>query len=169
MLFYFAWNSECILPRISELVLLIFFFFSKGILSGFKYRLFMLPVDCFDLQMRSDEMQFPQCWTLPRVPSAPVTRPKIGKRKFLTGLSKAKPFPIVWKQNAQNNSSVVWWDESEWRKKRTQFDECFCLFYLWSNRWEIKLYSSLSMPHLSGELAKHRGTAEGKNCPWSGL
>lgn len=77
----------------------------------------MLPVNCFDLHMRTDEMQFPQCWTLPRVPSAPVMDLKIGKKKFPTGLSKAKSSPIVWKQNAQNYSSVDWWDESEWRKK----------------------------------------------------
>lgn len=51
------------------------FNFFKGILSVFKYSLFMLPLNCFDLQMRTDEMQFPYCWTLPRVPGASEIEP----------------------------------------------------------------------------------------------
>lgn len=90
----------------------------------------MLPGNCFDLQMRTDEMQFPQRWTLPRVPSAPVMDPKIGKRKFHAGLSKAKPFPIVWKQNGQNIYSVVWWDQSEWRKKKHNLMKFFFVLFM---------------------------------------
>jgi len=70
----------------------------------------MLPVNCFDLQMRTDEMQLPHRWALPRVLSVsaaePVRIPKLGKENSWQGFPK-QSFPIVYKAESPEQDGCV--------------------------------------------------------------
>lgn len=114
--FYFAWNSKCILPRISKLVLFIFFFLRVScqfLNTGFSCCQWIALICRWEL-MRCSFLSAELCQEF-RV--RPWWIRKSGEENSWLDFPKQKLFPIVWKQNAQNNSNVDWWDESEWRKK----------------------------------------------------
>lgn len=135
------------------------FNFFKGILSVFKYSLFMLPANCFDLQMRTDEVQLPHCWTLPRVPSVSVTAPGTNSRQG----SPKQSFPIAYKAKSPEQ------DVDE--EKRNPVWLTRSLLYLCRKSSEKVIFLGLFVPrlHASMELARevsqHAGPARAAQVP----
>lgn len=126
----------------------------------------MLPVNCFDLQMRTDEMQLPHCWTLPRVSSVSVTEPvgilKPGKWNSWQGFP-TQSIPIAYKAKSPER-------DMEEEKRNPVWLTC-SLLYLCSKSSEkvILLFFCVPCLHASMELARevsqHTGPAGGCTVP----
>lgn len=171
MLFCFAWNSKCILPRISKLVLLIFFLrvSCHFLNTGFSCCQWIALICRWEV-MRCSFLSAELCQEF-RVRLWRIR--KSGKENSWLDFPKQNLFPLseskmpitilLWFGGMKVNEGkkhTVWW--------------MFSLFYLWSNSWEINYYYSLSLCHIflyyhgSGKVGPQRDSW-GKNLPWSGL